>query len=62
MRLAGNKSLIQTRLVRAVAFSPDGKRVATASHGLEGSKASTVHVWDAATGLPLLPPITNAPA
>jgi WD40 repeat protein len=44
------------RPVRTVAFSPDGTRVATASHDLR-SNDSTVHLWDAAMGRPLAPPI-----
>jgi WD40 repeat protein/tetratricopeptide (TPR) repeat protein/tRNA A-37 threonylcarbamoyl transferase component Bud32 len=49
------------RNVRTVAFSPDGTRVATASHdcsaGLMDSKLSSIRIWDAATGRPLGPPI-----
>jgi WD40 repeat protein len=47
------------RPVRTVAFSPDGTRVATASHDLK-SDDSTVHLWDAATGRPLAAPIRQA--
>jgi tetratricopeptide (TPR) repeat protein/DNA-binding beta-propeller fold protein YncE len=47
--------------VRTVAFSPDGTRVATASHdlstGLTDSQMSAIRIWDAATGRPLGPPI-----
>jgi WD40 repeat protein len=49
------------RLVRTVAFSPDGTRVATASHDLQGD-AATVHLWDAATSRPLAPPIRHTDA
>jgi WD40 repeat protein len=49
------------RCVRTVAFSPDGRRVATASHDLRNdfvdSYASAIHLWDAVTGQPLAPPI-----
>lgn len=38
----------QGDLVRVVAFSPDGRFVATAT----GSRESAVRIWDAATGLP----------
>jgi len=53
--------LRHARNVRTVAFSPDGRRVATASHeprsGLVDSYLSAIHLWDAATGRPLAPPI-----
>ena len=49
------------RNVRTVAFSPDGTRVATASHdlstGLTDSQLSSIQIWDAATGGRLGPPI-----
>jgi eukaryotic-like serine/threonine-protein kinase len=49
------------RNVRTVAFSPDGTRVATASHdlstGLTDSRLSSIQIWDAATGRLLGPPI-----
>jgi DNA-binding SARP family transcriptional activator/WD40 repeat protein len=38
----------QGDLVRVVAFSPDGRHVATAT----GSRESAVRIWDAATGAP----------
>ncbi len=38
----------QGDLVRVVAFSPDGRHVATAT----GSRESAVRIWDATTGLP----------
>ena len=38
----------QGDLVRVIAFSPDGRHVATAT----GSRESAVRIWDAATGLP----------
>jgi WD40 repeat protein len=45
--------------VRAVAFSPDGDRVATASHdrsfGEGGGTSATCQIWDAATGRPVSP-------
>jgi WD40 repeat protein/tRNA A-37 threonylcarbamoyl transferase component Bud32 len=47
------------RNARAVAFSPDGRVVATASHNTT-SLAGTVHLWDAATGRPRVPPIRRA--
>ncbi len=53
--------LRHSRNVRTVAFSPDGKRVATATHeigsGFQDSFLSAIHIWDAATGRPLAPPI-----
>jgi eukaryotic-like serine/threonine-protein kinase len=53
--------LHHTRNVRTVAFSPDGRRVTTASHafkaGGEDGNVSAIHLWDAATGRPLAPPI-----
>jgi WD40 repeat protein/tetratricopeptide (TPR) repeat protein len=53
--------LRHARNVRTVAFSLDGRRVATASHGLANelrdSALSVIHLWDAATGRPLAPPI-----
>ena len=53
--------LRHARNVRTVAFSPDGRRVATASHaprsGLLDSYLSAIHLWDAGTGRPLVPPI-----
>ncbi len=49
------------RPVRMVAFSPDGRTVATASHdptsGLTDSKLGSIRLWDAADGRPLGPPI-----
>jgi WD40 repeat protein/tRNA A-37 threonylcarbamoyl transferase component Bud32/tetratricopeptide (TPR) repeat protein len=49
------------RDVRTVAFSPDGRLVATASHepasGLMDSSLGCIRIWDAGTGRPLGPPI-----
>jgi hypothetical protein len=48
--------------VRTVAFSPDGRRVATACHdvgSVSGGPPSTIHIWDAATGRPIAPPIAQ---
>jgi WD40 repeat protein/serine/threonine protein kinase/tetratricopeptide (TPR) repeat protein len=41
-------------VIRTIAFSADGKRVATGSHD------STARIWDAATGRPLSPPLRHA--
>ncbi len=53
--------LHHARNVRTVAFSPDGSRVATASHdfnvGGEHANLSDIQLWDAATGRPLAPAI-----
>jgi WD40 repeat protein/tetratricopeptide (TPR) repeat protein len=53
--------LHHARNIRTVAFSPDGRRVATASHALPSDfldcYLSAIQVWDAATGRPLGSPI-----
>jgi WD40 repeat protein/tetratricopeptide (TPR) repeat protein len=53
--------LHHARNVRTVAFSPDGKRVATASHdfgvGLLDGNWGVIHLWDSTTGRPLAPAI-----
>jgi WD40 repeat protein len=54
--------LRHARNVRTVAFSPDGRRVATACHdvrSVSGGPPSTIHIWDAATGRPIAPPIAQ---
>ena len=57
--------LHHARNVRTVAFSPDGSRVATASHdfnvGGEHANSSDIQLWDAATGRPLAPAIRRRP-
>jgi eukaryotic-like serine/threonine-protein kinase len=54
-------TLQHVRNVRTVAMSPDGTRAATASHDFNGrgedGNVSAIHLWDAATGRPLAPPI-----
>jgi len=49
--------------VRAVAFSPDGRRVATASHDRPategGSMGTTCQIWDALSGRPVSPQLPH---
>ena len=49
--------------IRAVAFSPDGRRIATASHDRAsnegGSVGTTCQVWDASTGRPVSPQLPH---
>jgi WD40 repeat protein len=50
--------LMHDLAVRAVAFSPGGRRVATASHNPgDPRNPSTIQLWDATTGRGLAPPI-----
>ena len=55
----GPPMLHRWQRVRAVASSPDGTRIATASHDLPfgggGSLSTTCQVWDASTGRPASP-------
>jgi WD40 repeat protein len=54
--------LRHARNVRTVAFSPDGRKVVTACHDASssaGGPPSSIHIWDAATGRPIAPPIAQ---
>ena len=49
----GDPLIGHTNEVNSVAFSPDGKRIAS------GSLDTTVRIWDAATGQPIGEPLTG---